>query len=489
MPADPIAIGSRRELLLDDHLIDRLDGAELRLQQPVPREIVLETDRPWEGNMNTFNTLLLIDGVWHLYYRGWQVHVTSEKDPAANWGLVTEHAATVCVATSADGRHFTRPELGLYDFNGSRANNIIWMGEGWHGFSPFRDTNPACAADAPYKAIGVKDDGPKAEHGLWLFASADGIHWRRQDAPILLGVSEFDSHNTLLWDRDAAAYRLYARVNRKDGGIRIRDIFTMTSPDLVTWSEPTVLQYPGMPNEELYTNNIMPYPRAPHLRIGLPARYVSRPEWNPTIASMPEPEHRRRRYDAHKRYGTAVTDTVFMSSRDAVTFRRWGEALIRPGLRQDSWTYGDIYTAWGLVETASDLPGGVPELSLYASEGYWRGSSSGVRRYTLRLDGFVALHAPFAGGSMLSKPLSFTGSRLSLNVSTSAAGWVRVGLIDPHGADIPGYTAADCYDIVGDTLDYTVTWRDGADVSSLAGRPVCLQIEMRDADLYALQFC
>ena len=54
---------------------------------------------------------------------------------------------------------------------------------------------------------------------------------------------------------------------------------------------------------------------------------------------------------------------------------------------------------------------------------------------------------------------------------------------------MPGYSLADCWEVVGDTLDYTVSWANGPDVSSLAGKPVRLHIEVTDADVYSLQFC
>ena len=41
---DPIDIGSRRELFVDDHLIDRMDRASLKLHRPVPRERVVACD-------------------------------------------------------------------------------------------------------------------------------------------------------------------------------------------------------------------------------------------------------------------------------------------------------------------------------------------------------------------------------------------------------------------------------------------------------------
>ncbi len=45
--AEPIHIGNRRELFVDKYLIDHMDGVELRLQKPVPREVVIVHDAPW----------------------------------------------------------------------------------------------------------------------------------------------------------------------------------------------------------------------------------------------------------------------------------------------------------------------------------------------------------------------------------------------------------------------------------------------------------
>jgi len=55
---NPIDIGSRRELFVDDLLIDRLNGAELRLHPPQPRAIVLQFDQPWEGLYCGYETVL-----------------------------------------------------------------------------------------------------------------------------------------------------------------------------------------------------------------------------------------------------------------------------------------------------------------------------------------------------------------------------------------------------------------------------------------------
>lgn len=112
-------------------------------------------------------------------------------------------------------------------------------------------------------------------------------------------------------------------------------------------------------------------------------------------------------------FGSALTEGLFMSSRDGVTFHRWDEAFLRPGLeRTGTWNYGHQFIAWQSVETASTLEGAPSELSLYATEGNWLGKAGEVtslRRYTLRLDGFVSAHASSAGGEFQTKPITFSG--------------------------------------------------------------------------------
>ena len=195
------------------------------------------------------------------------------------------------------------------------------------------------------------------------------------------------------------------------------------------------------------------------------------------------------RASATQRYGTAVTEGLLMSSRDGLRFKRWNEAFLRPGIeRQGTWQYGQQYIAWHAVETKSKLPGAPNELSLYAGESYWTDDSSALRRYTLRLDGFVSVSASMSGGELLTKPLTFTGNELRLNFSSSAAGGIQVEIQDLDASALPNFTLADCQPVFGDALDRTVTWRAGANVGSFAGRPVRLRFRLIDADLFAFRF-
>ena len=296
----------------------------------------------------------------------------------------------------------------------------------------------------------------------------------------------FDSQNLAFWDAERGEYRAYVRDFRPyPTG---RDIKTCTSQDFLTWSEPTWLDYTPGRIGELYTNQINPYFRAPHILLGFPTRYLDR-GWTAAARALPQYDYRRLRGSKSRREGTAVTDGMFMSSRDRVTFKVWPESFIRPGLRlAGNWFYGDNYQCLGLIETPSAIEGAPGELSFFASECALQVGPMRWRRYTMRIDGFVSVQAPLSGGELLTKPLVFSGRELVLNYSTSAAGSVRVEIQEPYGSPIAGYALADAEELYGDSLEQPVLWTNGSDVSALAGRPVRLRFVLHDADLYSLRF-
>ena len=181
---------------------------------------------------------------------------------------------------------------------------------------------------------------------------------------------------------------------------------------------------------------------------------------------------------------------MFMSSRNGIDFNIWPESFIRPGLRiKDGWFYGDNYQNTDLVETDSTIEGAGRELSIYLTEGYHQVDSiEQLRRYTIRIDGFVSVQARLAGGELLTKPFTFDGTELVLNFSTSVPGSIRVEVQDDVGHAIEGLGMDDCHEIWGDDLARTVKWGETTDVSSLAGRPVRLRFALKDADLFCLRF-
>lgn len=184
--SEAIDIGSRRELFVDRHLIERLDGARLELHRPQAQEVTIRLDKPWERQGPGYVAVLQDGDRYRMYYR------------ALPDGEGKRHERQVtCVVESRDGIHWTRPNLGLFEFDGSRDNNICWRGSISHNVTPFIDTNPDCPADQKYKAVG----GVKwTTGGLWLLGSPDGLRWHKLfDKPLPL-AGNFDSQNVVFWD-------------------------------------------------------------------------------------------------------------------------------------------------------------------------------------------------------------------------------------------------------------------------------------------------
>ena len=443
-------VGSRLEPFVDDFLIDKMDGgARLHLHKPTRREVIFVADKPWEGNICGHFTLFHDGDHYRMYYRGQHYNVEA-KQPAAH--------KVICYAQSKDGRHWDRPELGLVAFKGSKQNNILFdcrTGAAGNGaLAVFKDPNPDCRPDARYKALALHTKGGR---GLYRYVSPDGIHWSVSDKPVIT-EGAFDSQNLSFWDPVRKEYRAYWRYF--DQGVRA--IRTATSKDFLDWSEPAELRYPGAPREHLYTNAVRPYYRAPHLFIGFPTRILTQRQ--------------------------SLTDGLFMTSRDGETFHRWGEAIVRPGPDPDRWYNRNNYIWWGLMETEPLVSGAPPDLSIYCHEAYYRGDAVRLRRFSYRIDGFVSVRAPAAGGELLTKPLVFEGSELAMNFSTSAAGDVRVEIQAADGSALPGFALADCPEIFGDQIERVVRWKGESDLSALSGTPVRLRFVMRDADLYAIRF-
>jgi hypothetical protein len=301
----------------------------------------------------------------------------------------------------------------------------------------------------------------KQKPSLQAWHSADGIRWSRMRDQPVIDAGAFDSQNLAFYDAELGAYRAYWRYftggytderGWKPKGVRA--IRTATSRDFFNWQDLTNLAYgPDAPEAQLYTNAVRPYFRSPHLLLGFPTRYEAKHE---------------------------QVEPVFMTSRDGVNFRRWEEPLIPITAPKDRDGNRSNYMTNGLLQ----LPGSDRELSVYATEAYYTGPGSRIRRFTFRMDGFVSASA--AGrGEVITRPFSFTGSRLLLNLVSR--GETLIELQDEAGNALPGFTLADCTPLKGDFIDHAVAWKGGS-LQQFTGKPVRLRFNLAEADLFALQF-
>ena len=462
-------IGSRVEMFVDRWLVEHEQNVSLRLHEPQRREVVLALDQPWEGASSAYYTIFRDGERVRMYYRASGTFQGGFQSPVQ-----------FAMAESADGIHFDRPQLRLYEHEGTTANNIVFRHPlAQDNFTPFLDANPEAKPEQRYKAIFASGAGTL--HGA---VSPDGLHWTLlQDEPISVDGA-FDSLNLAWWDESIGKYHMFSRyldvpgrnsnTGRNDavwkegtGEPWVRAIQSSTSDDFIHWTpaEPHIYSE-GAPREHFYTNATVRCPGAEHILLSFPKRFLEERR------VVPQEEHEY----------PGVSDTVFMTSRDGRHWdRTFTQGWLRPGRDRRNWTQRGNMVAWGILETAPD------ELSLYVSEHYeW--PTNRLRRLTVRRHGFASMHADGAVGEFVTRPLRFEGDRLTLNFATSAAGSLRVELQEADGTPIAGRTLDDCLPIYGDELDRVVSWTNGPDVGGVSGRPVRLRIALQDADLYAMQF-
>lgn len=464
---ESIDLGSRRELLVDHFLIESMENIRLVQNQPRDEGSVFKFDQPWEGLFSGYSTIIKDGDLFRLYYRG---------QPTV--GGDGEGSESTCYAVSKDGIHWTRPELKLFEQHGHKKNNIVLAQHAphTHNFSPLLDTRPGVPADQRFKAL-----GGLMTSGLHAYTSGDGIHWKEMQAEAVITKEDvpfpymFDSQNVAFWSPVEKKYLTFFRVF--DDQHR-RRICRAESDDFIHWSEPVLMEYRHhggkAPIDHLYTNQTHPYFRAPHLYISIAARFMPGRQ----VLS----EEQAMAIQVNPKYFKDTSDAIFMTSRGGGFYdRTFLSSFIRPGIGANNWVSRTNYPALNVVQT------GPTEMSVYVNQDYAQPTAH-LRRYSLRLDGFSSAQAEYAGGELLTKMLTFTGNKLHLNFSTTAAGGIRVEIQDSHGKALPGYSLAECREQIGNEIEREVTWESGADLSAIAGKRVHLRFSMHDADLYAFQF-
>ncbi|MEX2559515.1 MAG: exo-alpha-sialidase, partial [Pirellulales bacterium] len=439
-------VGDRKQLFLDAELVDKTDNIRWSLNPPEKVEgPLLKSDRPWEAFVASNYPTVIRDGdEFKLWYEAYSDFARGD------------FGARLCYATSSDGRHWTKPELNLVEFDGSKTNNIVYPNGPfkYHGGSVFVD--PAAAEAERYKLVSM------GEGGLAGAVSGDGIHWKRLEQPIVAGL-ESDTQNVCYWDAELGRYVLYCRL-WTDGeiGQGLRAIGRSESPDFRTFPMPTFVMKPDESDPErhdLYNNAAMKYPYA----AGAHLIFTS-------VFNQP----------------ADTLEVQLATSRDGIRWTRHREPLWLARGKPEAFDSMCLYQAPGGVRHGDEL------YFYYAGFNVGHNAqlpdkvqkSGGLGLAVLRLDGFRSAGAGPSGGTLTTLPVIFSGKRLVIN----ASGHVRVALLSAGGEPIAGHTLDECEPFDGDSVRHQVQWNGNGDLSELIGQPVRLHFELRDARLYAFQF-
>lgn len=458
-----IRLENKREIFVDYYLIEKLENLEMIKHNPKDEGPVLFFDKLWEGNFSGYTTIIKDGDLIRAYYRG-----VREAGKDGNENEVT------CYAESNDGINWNKPNLALFEINGTFDNNIVLANAApvTHNFSPFLDSNPNINNNNKYKAL----EGT-SKTGFIAYISPDGIHWEKlkEDAVFKNGV--FDSQNVVFWSENENQYVCYFRIWSEGGFSEYKGYRTVgrtTSKDFINWTEPVKMNFGETPMEHLYTQQTSPYFRAPHIYVAIGGRFMP--------GRKVLMEEQAKSFNVNSGYFKDCSDVIFMTSRGGNTYERtFMEAFIRPGIGLDNWVSRSNYPALNVVQT------GLEEMSIYVNQDYAQPTAH-LHRYPLRIDGFTSINASYIGGEFITKPFTSSGHELEINYSTSAAGEIKFEIQDKDGKPIPAFTLEDSQTIIGNEISRIVTWNGASDLKKFNSKIIRLRVYMKDADLCSIKF-
>lgn len=471
-PRSPTAfdVGDQKQLLIDRRFLETSTGITLRMNPPVKMGSVLRPEKPWESRDIGFCVSVVQDGdVCKMWYMARSV----------------EGGLRYCYATSKDGIAWERPNLGLHEFEGSKANNIVITG----AIETMVFLDPIAPTESRYKAVSVMHWPDPEKAGVYVHSSPDGIHWKMSNRRVFPLAP--DTANQAIYDPRVKKYVAYIRLwspERKVGRLEMDDItqawpFQQLDRPYYIWGKdkipvpsgeaPVAFGYDDRdpPQSDHYNPACVQYPFAADVYLLFPSAY----------------RHSRRA--ARSIYDNdGLLDIQMAVSRTGNDFQRVSREPYAPLGVEGEIDARNLYMAAGLVRNGNEI------YQYYG--GYRIGHDSFAKarfdgslcRLKQRLDGFVSADAGFEGGEFVTPLLKFSGDQLLLNVNCSAMGTCKVEMLDAAGTPLVGRTLVDCDEIGGNWIERPVTWKGKGDLHNVAGQPVRLRFVMRSTKLYAFQF-
>ncbi|MBI3657444.1 MAG: hypothetical protein HY232_13600 [Acidobacteria bacterium] len=464
---------------LEAHMVmqDSPRGIRLVMERPQRSGPLLQPERPWEKEGINFITLIHdLDR-----YRAWG-------------GCQAGKSNSFCYFESSDGLKWTRPELGLVEFEGSSKNNLIDVAAG----SVFID--PSSPPEERYKAVRLsdkhtiadltdyikrrpKDIDWRSERGdinylaypIMGAVSADGLHWKLKPEPLI--VEHSDTLIVAYYDSILRKYVIYTRnwmvgpqsANARDPrrqrwlDMGRRSIGRTESDHFGDFPLSDVILEPGpdmAPSDVLYTNCKTTIPGAPDQHLLFPTVWHTSDDTTTVVAAS---SHNGKVW--HYLPGPPVLETA-----------NFGE-----------WDGGSVFASPNLVE----LPDGawaLPYSGFNFPHKYPRGSWAYRPGYVLWPKGrMVALEAKDQG-EFATVGLVPPGRRLRMNAVTQRGGRILVEVADIDGKTRVGHSFQEAVPIIGDQYRTPVTWGKEGRLVEEAGEPIILRFRMEKARIYWLDF-
>lgn len=460
------------KLFLDHRNIASADNLKLELgtvtKHPSNPLFVEEffQSKPWEARYDNLYPTVLYDEeeeIFKLWYHVFLIDGDSNETPLVErpgkpyTGGIREDG--VLYAISKDGLTWEKPNLGLIEFNGSTANNIV-MSRTSHGVHSGGVLKEPHEPD-PTKRYKYFHQSPRTKQMAVAF-SADGLHWTQ---PILWPEHNAvgDTHNNALWAPELGKYVGISR-NWSEGLYKgLRTVVRTESDDFVHWSDPVEIMRGADAHDQIYS---MPIFRYKDIYLGLPALFH---KGNSDAAD----------------WDTVTTELAW--SPDTIGWDRIcpGEQLIPLGSGNyptGDYDCGCIYAAAPVIkdETIFIYYGGSNGL-----HNNWREGSFNLA--TLPVDRFAGLTPQVKDtvSTLVTAPIEIAHPTLTLNLELEDGGQVRVALLDGSGQAIEGFELENCIPIKSGGIAVPIRWQT-QDPKDLNGGFVKLVVEISQGKVYAI---
>ena len=484
MEAEVFEIGCRKQLLVDNYIVEDAWHAPRKLHHPRkhPANPVLVPDRPCEANRAfLYGSVAPKPGGG---YRMW--YNTFGRTP--RWGGEEPcHTYRVCYAESEDGIEWHKPVVGLWEWCGSKENNLVLCEDmvtpdgrpmtnhsGTQSFSLLMEPGPA-ADDGLLHAItkAVPPDAPEPPGGISLrikggichIVSDDGLRWWPSPEKYLLIAGHSDTPNNIHWNPTIGQYMCFVRPNNWAGPAKRRSAVSL-SPDLKEWTQSMIVVRADEldPTDQIYGMGVFFYEG---MWLGMLEVYDSR---------------------------IGATDVQLAHSRDGLRWERlpMREPILHRG-EEGTWDAMGIHTSCRPIIKDGQI--------LLYYDGMEARHSSETGRVSIglalwRLDGFISRCA-HAEGEVLTRPFLCAGDRLFVNCCAKPEGALRVEVraVDTQSDDqlnstklAEGYSKDDCIAFNdSDCVDAEILWEGGRNLGPFKGRVIRLKFCLSYADLYAFQ--
>ncbi|MHC5146412.1 MAG: hypothetical protein ACYSOK_04855 [Planctomycetota bacterium] len=453
-----------RYLLLDSRIVANAENAELTIGtvKKHPANPLFGEDKPWEMRFDNLYANVIYDEqekIYKCWYSPFIIDVSS-KDVTIQQRKEIEYRPSlremaICYATSKDGINWVKPELGVVEFEGSKANNILWRGTprtgsekgdagtwaGPHGSGIFKDLRES-DPNRRYKAL-IKYEI------LSVAFSPDGIHW---DEAIACPEADSagDTHNNAFW---APTLGKYVGITREWGEPFGRQVARTTSEDFTNWEKCEIVLEGIDPRYQTYS---MPVFYHGGIYLGLVAIHDQEDD---------------------------LVWTELTWSPDTI---KWNRVLPGTPFIGNDGKEGDY--DWGCVYAAACPVFLEDEIRLYygGSDGHhniWRNGFFCLA--TLRPDGFAGYTQTESNkpATITTTPIANSNGALRLSADVGRKGYVKVRVLDDSNKLL-----AESEPLNGSFSDKKVTWRDGFSLEKLGNKPVKIQFEFKDTTIYSFSF-